>query len=133
MDGNDRKAAGTAGASAGGMRLTVITPEEAFYDGVVESVVVRTPDGYMGFLPNRAPACVLLHDEGRLRFREQDAEQKSVEPKGAEAKSGAPKSAEPQSDMVRAFLDGGFAFVDEEVTIYTDQARWQRDEEDDSV
>ena len=107
MDGNDKKAAGTAGAGTGGMRLTVITPEEEFYDGMVESVIVRTLDGYMGFLENRAPACVLLHDEGSLQFREKDAEQKT--------------------DMVRAFLDGGFAFMDEELTIYTDQARWEDD------
>lgn len=129
MDGNDKKA--DAAGKAGGLRLTVITPEEAFYDGVVESVVVRTPDGSMGFLQNRSPACVLLHDEGSLQFREKDAEVKGAEPKRAETKSGAPKRAEPKSDMVRAFLSGGFAFVDEAVTIYTDYARWQREEEDD--
>ena len=88
-----------------GMRLTVITPEEEFYDGMVESVIVRTLDGYMGFLENRAPICVRLHDEGYLQFREAG--------KGSE------------KNMVRAHLDGGFAFMDEDLTIYTDRARWE--------
>lgn len=96
--GTSRKGSGMKGS---GMRLTVITPEEEFYDGMVESVVVRTLDGYIGFLENRAPACVLLHDEGSLQFREKN-----------------------EKEMVRAFLNGGFAFVDEEVTIYTDSASW---------
>ena len=90
----------------GGMRLTVITPNEEFYDGMVESVIIRTPDGYMGFLEKRAPVCVLLHDEGQLQFREAGAGVKG------------------QEGMVRAMLSGGFAFMDEEMTIYTDCARW---------
>ena len=98
MDGKDK-----------GLRLTVITPNEEFYDGMVESVVVRTLDGYMGFLENRAPACVLLHDEGSLRFRR-------TEDGGG-------------SGMARAFLNGGFAFMDKELTIYTDQARWMEEDE----
>ena len=88
-----------------GMRLTVITPEEEFYNGTVESVIVRTLDGYMGFLENRAPACVLLHDEGSLQFRE--------------------AGAAPEKDMLRILLNGGFAFMDEDLTIYADQARWE--------
>ena len=98
MNANDKKE-----NTAGGLRLTVITPEEEFYDGMVESVVVRTLDGYMGFLENRAPACVVLHDEGVLQFR---------------------AAGDTSRDMVKAFLNGGFAFMDEEMTIYTDYARW---------
>ena len=92
-----------AESGAGGLRLTVITPEEEFFDGMVESVVVRTLDGYMGFLENRASACVMLHDEGVLQFRRAGAE---------------------PGNMVKAILSGGFAFMDEEMTIYTDYARW---------
>ena len=97
----DRK--NKAGSETGGLRLTVITPEEEFFDGMVESVIVRTLDGYMGFLENRASACVMLHDEGVLQFRRAGAE---------------------SGDMVKAILSGGFAFMDEEMTIYTDYARW---------
>ncbi len=89
-----------------GMRLTVITPDEEFYNGMVESVILRTLDGYMGFLEKRAPVCVLLHDEGVLQFREADAAS--------------------EKNMVRAFLKGGFAFMDEDMTIYTDQAQWDK-------
>ena len=88
-----------------GMRLTVITPEEEFYNGIVESVIVRTLDGYMGFLENRAPVCVLLHDEGSLKFRE--------------------AGSSSEKDMVHVSLHGGFAFMDEDLTIYADQARWE--------
>lgn len=87
-----------------GIHLTVVTPEEDFYDGMAESILVRTVDGYMGFLQGRSPVCALLHDEGKLRFREPES-----------------------SDFVEAFLSGGFAFMDElggDMTIYTDNARW---------
>lgn len=87
-----------------GIHLTVVTPEEDFYDGMAESILIRTVDGYMGFLQGRSPVCALLHDEGKLRFREPGS-----------------------SDFVEAFLSGGFAFMDEpggDMTIYTDSARW---------
>ena len=87
-----------------GIHLTVVTPEADFYDGTAESILVRTVDGYMGFLQGRSPICALLHDEGKLRFREPGS-----------------------SDFVEAFLSGGFAFMDEpggELTIYTDNAHW---------
>lgn len=82
--------------------VRVITPEEEFFSSPVESAVLRTAEGYMGFLPGRAPACVLLHDEGSIRFR-----------------------LPGEKDFARAFLAGGFAFMDESLTIYTDKAAWQ--------
>lgn len=92
-----------------GMYLSVITPEGEFYEGFVESIVVRALDGYLGIQENRMPACILLHDEGELRFREQDAE--------------------PGSEMIHMRLSGGIAFVDGEVTVYTDQAEPAEDAE----
>lgn len=95
--------------SGKGIHLTVVTPEENFYDGTAESILVRTVDGYMGFLHGRSSVCALLHQEGRLRFRE---------PGG--------------SDFVEAFLTGGFAFMDEtgdDMIIYTDSAHWPEDTE----
>ena len=100
MDIKDKKIEAADG-NGQGMHLTVITPDEEFYQGMVESVVVRTPDGYMGFMERRAPICVLLHDEGCLQFREKN-----------------------EREVMRAVLSGGFAFVDDEVTIYTDFASW---------
>ena len=89
-----------------GLLVRIITPEEEFYSGMVESAVLRTTEGYMGFLPGRAPACVLLHDESSLQMRL---------PGGG--------------DFARVFLEGGFAFMDESLTVYTDHASWPPEEE----
>ncbi len=51
------------------MRITVIAPERAVYDGVVDSVVAPAYDGEVGILPKHAPFMTLLGD-GRLVVRE---------------------------------------------------------------
>ena len=62
---------------AAGFKLRVITPEALFYEGTADSVILETVDGFMGFLAGRAPACVLLAAEGKLRFREKKEEDDS--------------------------------------------------------
>jgi F-type H+-transporting ATPase subunit epsilon len=66
---------GTAQAHA--MRVVVVTPERALYDGEAASLVAPAYDGLVGVLPRHAPflsllgtgGLVLRTAEGDLRFR----------------------------------------------------------------
>ena len=42
------------------MRVTVISPEAAVFDGEADSVVAPTFDGEVGILPNHAPLMTVL-------------------------------------------------------------------------
>ena len=42
------------------MRVTVISPESAVFDGEADSVVAPTFDGEVGILPNHAPLMTVL-------------------------------------------------------------------------
>ncbi|MEE8117012.1 MAG: ATP synthase F1 subunit epsilon [Gemmatimonadales bacterium] len=50
------------------MRLTVISPERAVFDGDVDAVVAPAYDGEVGILPRHAPFMTLL-GSGRLTIR----------------------------------------------------------------
>ena len=54
---------------AAGMHLKVISPDRLLYEGMIDSLVVKTEDGYEGFLRGRAPCCKLLAAQGDIRFR----------------------------------------------------------------
>ena len=54
---------------AAGMHLKVISPDRLLYEGMIDSLVVKTEDGYEGFLRGRAPCCKLLAAQGNIRFR----------------------------------------------------------------
>ncbi|CAN5520387.1 hypothetical protein BH24GEM3_BH24GEM3_13330 [soil metagenome] len=61
--------AAPAGApAAGGLRVSVITPERTLFDGAADSVVAPTWDGELGILRGHAPLMAIL-GEGRLRIR----------------------------------------------------------------
>ncbi len=49
------------------MRVTVISPESAVFDGEADSVVVPAFDGELGILPNHAPLMTTL-GHGTLRI-----------------------------------------------------------------
>ena len=49
---------------AAGMHLKVISPDRLLYEGMIDSLVVKTEDGYEGFLRGRAPCCKLLAAQG---------------------------------------------------------------------
>jgi F-type H+-transporting ATPase subunit epsilon len=50
------------------MRVTVISPEAAMFDGEADAVVAPAFDGEVGILPNHAPFMTLL-GEGMLTVR----------------------------------------------------------------
>ena len=50
------------------MRVTVIAPERALFEGDADSVVAPAFDGQVGILPKHAPFMTLL-GEGRLTVR----------------------------------------------------------------
>jgi F-type H+-transporting ATPase subunit epsilon len=50
------------------MRVTVISPDRAVYEGDADAVVAPAYDGQVGILPRHAPFLTLL-GEGRLRVQ----------------------------------------------------------------
>ena len=55
------------------MRVTVIAPERAVFDGDADSVLAPAFDGLVGILPRHAPFMTLL-GEGDLKIRQQGQE-----------------------------------------------------------
>jgi F-type H+-transporting ATPase subunit epsilon len=53
------------------MRVTVIAPERAVFDGEAEAVTAPAFDGQVGILPRHAPFLTML-GEGRLTVRAAD-------------------------------------------------------------
>ena len=53
------------------MRVTVIAPERAVYDGEADAVMAPAFDGQVGILPRHAPFLTML-GEGRLTVRASD-------------------------------------------------------------
>ena len=51
------------------MRVTVISPEAAMFDGEADAVIAPAFDGQVGILPRHAPFMTLL-GEGRLEVRQ---------------------------------------------------------------
>ena len=51
------------------MRVTVISPEAAMYDGEADAVTAPAFDGQVGILPKHAPFMTLL-GEGSLKVRQ---------------------------------------------------------------
>jgi F-type H+-transporting ATPase subunit epsilon len=51
-------------AAAPAMRVVVVTPERALYDGAATSVIAPAYDGLMGVLPRHAPFLSLLGTGG---------------------------------------------------------------------
>lgn len=91
-----------------GINLKVIYPEKLFYEGKVDSVIVKTPDGYEGFMTGRAPCCKLLAEDGRIKFR-----------------------CHGETEFKEAIINGGFLYMNGDMLIYTDAASWPEDEEED--
>lgn len=83
-----------------GFMLRVVSPEKTLHEGNVESVIIKTAEGYEGFMKDRAPCCKLLADEGNIRLREAGGEFRSIKTKG------------------------GFAYMDKAMTVYADEAEW---------
>jgi F-type H+-transporting ATPase subunit epsilon len=56
------------------MRVTVISPERAVFDGDAEAVVATAFDGEVGILPRHAPFITLL-GTGRITIRQGESAQ----------------------------------------------------------
>ena len=60
--------AAPAGGAAGRLRVTVLSPEQAIYEGPATSVVAPAWNGQLGILRGHAPLMALLGD-GILRIQ----------------------------------------------------------------
>jgi F-type H+-transporting ATPase subunit epsilon len=54
-------------------RLSIVTPQEVFYDADIRSLVAPGKDGYLGVLSNHAPLITALRP-GKIEFRDADDE-----------------------------------------------------------
>ena len=89
--------------NGGGMRVRVICPDKTLFDGEAESVIIKTRDGYEGFLKDRATCFRLLPEEGEIKLRSRGEEEfRTIKAKG------------------------GFAHMDGTLTIYADEAEWEK-------
>ena len=71
------------GVERSGLPVKIMCPDKTLFDGVAESVIIKTNDGYEGFLKDRAACCRLLASEGRIKLREQGtADFKTIKSKG---------------------------------------------------
>ena len=84
-------------------KLEIVTPDNMFYLGDVEIVVVRTLSGEEGFLADHAWVCKLL-DKGTMRIREPGSKEHRL-----------------------ANISGGFIDVHGDVLIFTESAEWAGD------
>ena len=57
------------------MRVRIISPEQAVFEGPAESVVAPAFDGEVGILPRHAPFMTLLGD-GTLKVRDESGERR---------------------------------------------------------
>lgn len=101
---------------AAGMHLKVISPDRLLYEGMIDSLVVKTEDGYEGFLRGRAPCCKLLAAQGDIRFRAILRADGAAEPDAVRA---------DEDGFLRALTRGGFLYMNSDVIVYADEVRWQ--------
>ncbi len=99
-DADKRDKSSTEG---GGMRVKVICPDRTLFDDEAESVIIKTRDGYEGFLKGRAACVRLLPDDGEIKLRD---------------------SGETEFKTIKA--KGGFAHMDGTLTIYADHAEYEK-------
>ena len=81
--------------------LEIVTPEQRFYSGMVEIVIVPTVTGEEGYMADHTWACKLLK-AGELRFRESGSK-----------------------EFRRAKIDGGFVDVRGGALVFTDTVEEQ--------
>lgn len=87
------------------VQLEIVTPKEIFYSGEVEMLIVKSEEGYEGFLPHHQWAVKLLTKEGRLKIRE----------------AGAPAGP---AGLRTAEVRGGVVEIRDHFMVYVDEAKW---------
>lgn len=100
---------------AAGMNLKVLSPDQLLYEGRIDSLVVKTEEGYEGFLRGRAPCCKLLAAQGDIRFHAAA---------DADGSSGAYAAQTDKDGFLRAVTRGGFLYMNGDVTVYADEVHW---------
>lgn len=90
--------------SGKGVLLEIITPEQMFYSGTVEMLIVPTTEGEEGFLSGHVWCVKLLAEKGRLKFREQGT-----------------------SILKLAAIQGGYVDIRDHFVVYTDKAVWDEE------
>lgn len=95
---DEAKTRNTTGAGKG-FAVKIVSPEKTIFDGICESVTVKTTDGYEGFLRGRAACCKLLAEDGRIKLRKKD-----------------------ESSLTELTTQGGFLYMNDTMLIYTDKA-----------
>lgn len=95
---DEAKTMNTTGESRG-FTVKIVSPEKTVFDGICESVTVKTTDGYEGFLRGRAACCKLLAENGRISLRKKD-----------------------ESSLSELTTQGGFLYMNDTMLIYTDKA-----------
>lgn len=81
------------------MRIEVVTPAKEFFAGEVESLVVKTTDGYEGFMAGHSWQVSLLV-KGDMTIRE------------------------PGKEPRKARLGSGYIDVKDSVLVFVDEAQW---------
>ena len=84
----------------------IITPEGRFYGGDIESLIVKTSEGFEGFLPGHSWCCKLLAEKGEAKLR----------PVG-------------DAEGFDILLKGGYIDVADHTIIYADKAAWKDEEQ----
>ena len=110
--------------SSAGMKLKIISPDQPFFEGSVESIIVKTTDGYQGFLKGRAACCVLLAEDGDVKFRCTGGSAGFGAGTGGDSGAGSKIPAPDADGFLRAKTKGGFAYVNGDVTIFVDEVGW---------
>lgn len=86
----------------GSIQLNVVTPLNSFFSGKVDSVIVRTTEGDIGFMKNHLPFVAGLNI-GFLRIVVNGEEKKAIS------------------------TNGFVKFIDDEINILTDYCEWVQD------
>ena len=81
--------------------LEVITPQEFFYSGEVEMVIVRETEGLEGYMAGHSPALKLLKEGAGTIQEAADREKKIL------------------------LIPGGYICVEKNIMIYTKNAKWK--------
>ena len=84
----------------------IITPEKRLYAGNLESLIVKTSDGFEGFLAGHSWCCKLLAENGEAKLR----------PVG-------------DTEGFDILLKGGYIDVAEHTIIYADKAEWKDEQQ----
>lgn len=86
--------------------IEILTPEERFYSGRAEMLIVKTTTGQEGFMADHSWCCTLLAEDGFAKIREAGDSEFSI-----------------------VDLKGGYIDVKDKIIVYADKAKWHDSEQ----